>query len=511
MSTLQKKDDEKHDVKQILPYPNYKDDSDCYIDLNQHGNALLAKGAFGEVSLGIDKGDSSSNIHTPLHFVAIKTIPNAFISPNTNKFNSTSWDFASSNLSASSPEVETQPEYQLAKEVFCEITALRLLTNINKITPTDSTYKQGRTYITPLLSVFPTPSNSSTTSHFYNYLPSTSISLVFPFCPASLFDILLLRKYSFDKHYLEWKHLKLLFQDMICAIHHCHSHGILHRDIKPGNFLLSFNGVCQLTDFGLAKPISTPNNHVDEEKEEHALGTIQYLSPELLYGSKKHYFPSVDIFALGLVFIECISNHIFINGKNILDQLSKTVQMVGTPGRPDLWPEAKSLPDFQKVGFPPHEPKDFSTLIPRLKEGENGMTSLLAQMLQCDPRKRPSAKEILRHDWFQSQTSFLKVCNDKELRKRFMSELIHPSWYEPIPLDDRDVKNVSKVKKNALEMLKQRRKFMESFEGEWGNGYMQTTTTGGLNLEKKSNDQNKLFGRQHRPSGLLNALSKHDL
>src|SRR5207248_4911444 len=88
------------------------------------------------------------------------------------------------------------------------------------------------------------------------------------------------------------------------TVHYAHEHGILHRDIKPGNILLDANGEPHLTDFGLARLLETEST-VTRTLE--VLGTPSYMAPEQALGENAAVSSATDVYGLGAVLYQLLT------------------------------------------------------------------------------------------------------------------------------------------------------------------------------------------------------------
>src|SRR5262245_44934663 len=90
------------------------------------------------------------------------------------------------------------------------------------------------------------------------------------------------------------------------TVHHAHEHGILHRDIKPGNILLDAKGEPHLTDFGLARLVESESS-VTQTLD--VLGTPSYMAPEQAVGNNAAVSSVTDVYGIGAVLYQLLTGH----------------------------------------------------------------------------------------------------------------------------------------------------------------------------------------------------------
>ncbi len=134
----------------------------------------------------------------------------------------------------------------------------------------------------------------------------------------------------------------LLIERLALAVHHAHSRGVLHRDIKPGNILLEIDESAaasaatdaprltpKLTDFGMAKLLESTG---DETASGMIVGTVAYMPPEQAEGRTRDLDSRADVYSLGAVMYELLTGTAPYRGKSDLDTLRQL--LVNEPTRP---------------------------------------------------------------------------------------------------------------------------------------------------------------------------------
>ena len=184
------------------------------------------------------------------------------------------------------------------------------------------------------------------------------------------------------------------FMSQLCAgVRYCHSHRILHRDLKPQNLLIDREGNLKLADFGLARAFGVPLRTYT-----HEVVTLWYRAPEILLGGRQ-YSTGVDMWSVGCIFAEMCTRKPLFPGDSEIDQIFKTFRLLGTPTE-EVWPGVTSYPDF-KPSFPKWKRDESAVLCSNLDP--LGL-ELLEMMLVYDPAGRISAKAACNHPYFEDFT-----------------------------------------------------------------------------------------------------------
>ena len=121
------------------------------------------------------------------------------------------------------------------------------------------------------------------------------------------------------------------------ALQAAHCRTLVHRDIKPGNILITPTGQVKITDFGIARVA----HQVPVTRGGMVMGTAQYLSPEQAAGHES--FPPSDVYALGVVAYECLAGGRPFTGENPIAVAVAHVRDEPPPLPPDVPPPVAAL------------------------------------------------------------------------------------------------------------------------------------------------------------------------
>ncbi|MBR2520629.1 MAG: Stk1 family PASTA domain-containing Ser/Thr kinase [Oscillospiraceae bacterium] len=174
-----------------------------------------------------------------------------------------------------------------------------------------------------------------------------------------LIDGMSLKEYMQKKGALSWREALHFITQIMRALEHAHSRGIIHRDIKPHNVMTLRDGSVKVTDFGIAHLTNAPSTLTQE-----ALGSVHYISPEQAKGGKLDC--RTDIYSAGVVLYEMLTGRLPFDGDS---------------------PVAVAL---QHINTVPPRPREIDPSIPE------GLEEITLKAMNCDMEKRySSATEML--------------------------------------------------------------------------------------------------------------------
>ncbi|XP_067826517.1 cyclin-dependent kinase 11B isoform X10 [Heptranchias perlo] len=186
--------------------------------------------------------------------------------------------------------------------------------------------------------------------------------------------------------------VKTLMIQLLRGVRHLHDNWILHRDLKTSNLLLSHSGILKIGDFGLAREYGSPLKPYTP-----VVVTLWYRTPELLLGAKE-YSTAIDLWSVGCIFAEFLTQKPLFPGKSEIDQINKIFKELGTPSE-KIWPGYNELPAVKKMTFTEYPfnnlRKRFGALL-----SDQGF-DLMNKFLTYCPAKRITAEEALKHEYFR--------------------------------------------------------------------------------------------------------------
>jgi TolB-like protein/tRNA A-37 threonylcarbamoyl transferase component Bud32/Tfp pilus assembly protein PilF len=149
------------------------------------------------------------------------------------------------------------------------------------------------------------------------------------------------------------------------TVHYAHEHGILHRDIKPGNILLDKKGEPHLTDFGLARLIQTESTFT---RTQEVLGTPSYMAPEQAVGNNAAVSRVTDVYEIGAVLYHLLTGQPPFAGGTTYETIKLSLDT---------------------------EPRQLRLLNPKI---DRDLSTICLKCLEKDPKRRYSSALALAED-----------------------------------------------------------------------------------------------------------------
>ncbi|KZO97974.1 Pkinase-domain-containing protein [Calocera viscosa TUFC12733] len=217
-----------------------------------------------------------------------------------------------------------------------------------------------------------------------------SVYMVFEYMEHDLLGVLSQSLFSFTD-----ANLKSFSKQMLEGLAYLHHRGILHRDLKGSNILVTKRGELKLADFGLARFY---NKHRRLDYTNRVI-TLWYRPPELLLGATE-YQGEVDVWSAGCIIVELFNRAAPFRGETEIDEIQSIFKLKGTPNLDD-WPEVTELPWYEMLRPKQHQPDRFEETMKDTLQMP-GLMDLSLKMLTYNPRKRITAAEALNHPFFRS-------------------------------------------------------------------------------------------------------------
>ena len=255
-----------------------------------------------------------------------------------------------------------------------------------------------------------------------------------------------------------------MFQ-LLKGVQICHSHGIMHRNLKPKNLLINRQGELKISNFSIARAFQMPMRAYTLP-----MGTRGYIAPEILLGKREYACP-VDMWSVGSIFAEMINRRPLTPGSSKIGTLFKIFRILGTPTE-EMWPGVSRLPDFVGL-FPQWPPGSLKRAVPTL----NGQGfDLLQQMICYEPTARITAKAALKHPWFADidPSAYMNIDPDIDID----SGLSFSSQVKVIDIDVEHQRNPSYATNYVTDIMSFRRTLENTIHpsmGHWDNYQMDIT------------------------------------
>ena len=174
------------------------------------------------------------------------------------------------------------------------------------------------------------------------------------------------------------------------AVHHAHQHGILHRDLKPGNILLDPAGEPLVADFGLAKILEHDSALTQSAM---VMGTPSYMAPEQAAGHTKQLSTVADVYSLGAVLYELLTGRAPFRGPTPTETMRQVMEV------------------------DPERPRHLNSAVDR------DLETICLKCLEKDPQRRYGSAEALAEDlerWLRGEPVLARPTSQWETGRKWV-------------------------------------------------------------------------------------------
>ncbi|KAL9653814.1 hypothetical protein ABK040_012875 [Willaertia magna] len=216
---------------------------------------------------------------------------------------------------------------------------------------------------------------------------------------------------------LSQDHIKWIMYQLLLGLYFLHSSGIMHRDVKPENLLLSSDCDVKLTDFGLARgvheeeiisasPMTKEAVETLSKMSTNAMCSRWYRAPELLLNCDVVNRKTLDIWSVGCTFVEMLNKgEILFEGNGTIDQIKRIISILGKPNDEDVFSSEVAKKYLNNLKLTPNEvfSNGIAEYFEKMKINvDKDALDLLAKMFDFNINRRITAEQALRHPYFKN-------------------------------------------------------------------------------------------------------------